>query len=153
MLASVHRPIGDKSMRMVRSAADHRLDILLLEALAPVRVLFGLRKFLRPERQVFLVHIAKCNDVLAGDASKMGFATAPRSDKSDVQLIAGSVRAEEPCSGKDQTCGAGVGHGFEEVPSFHAPSLAPKLGTVKTTPVPVIRWPIGWHGRPQPTKL
>ena len=124
MLAAVHRPVGDEGVRMIGGAADHRLDVLLVEALPPVHVLLGAGELLRPKGQVLLVDVAQGDDVFLGEAVEVGFAPAPGADEGDIQLVAGGVGAEEPGAREDEPCGSGEGDGPEEVASFHGASLA-----------------------------
>src|SRR2546426_6420958 len=49
----------------------------------------------------------------------MGLASAPRADQGDIQLIAGSIRAEKSHSGKDESGGPGEGKRFKKLASFH----------------------------------
>jgi len=65
MQTSIHGPVGDKSVRVVRGAADNRIQAFLIEALAPVNIMFGLRELLGGRGKVVLVHIAQGHDVLA----------------------------------------------------------------------------------------
>ena len=50
--------------------------------------------------------------------AEVGFAAAPRADQGDVQLIAGSIRAEKRRARKQQA-GPGDGERLEELASFH----------------------------------
>ena len=111
VLAAVHGPIGDEGVRVVGGAADHGVDVLLVEALAPIHVLLGPGKLRRGEGQVLLVHVAEGDDVLVGQAVEVGFAAAPGADEGDVELVAGCVGAEEAGAGEDEAGGAGEGDG------------------------------------------
>src|ERR1035437_10388299 len=95
MLAAIHAPIGNKSVRMVGGAADHRIAVLLVEAFPPVHVLLRPGELLRPKGEVLFVYVADRDDVLAGKTVEMGFGPAPRAEEGDVQLVAGSIGAEE----------------------------------------------------------
>ena len=39
--AAIHRPIGDEGVSVIRRATNHRIEVLLFEALAPIGILFG----------------------------------------------------------------------------------------------------------------
>ena len=84
MLAAIHGPVGDERVHVIGGAADHRLNVLLVKAFAPVNVLLSVGKLLRAECQVLLVHVAQGDDILAGDTAEMGFAPAPGADEGDV---------------------------------------------------------------------
>ena len=131
MLAAVHAPVGDESVGVIRRAADHRLNVLLVEALPPVHVLLGPGKLLRPKSQVLLVHVAQGDDILAHEAAEMGFAAAPRADEGDIELVAGGIGTEEFGSRQDKPGGSGESDGSEELTSFHGASLTPRKRVVK----------------------
>ena len=79
MLAAIHRPVGDEGVRMIGGAADHRLDVLLVEALPPVHVLLGAGELLRRKGQVLLVHVAEGDDVFFGEAVEERGVVKPQS--------------------------------------------------------------------------
>ena len=131
MLAAVHAPVGDEGVGMIRRAADHRLDVLLVEELPPVHVLLGPGELLRPKSQVLFVHVAQGDNVLAGEAAEMGFAAAPRADEGNVELVTGGIGAEEFGARQDEPGGSGESDGSEELTSFHRASLTPRKRAVK----------------------
>ena len=116
---------------MIGGAADHRVDVFLVDALPPVHILLGSGKLLRPKGQVLLVHVADGDDIFFGDAVEVGFAPAPGAEQGYVELVAGCVGSEESRPGKDESRGSGKGKGFEEVTSFHAASLVARQRAVK----------------------
>ena len=116
---------------MVGGAADHRIDVLLVEAFPPVHVLLRPGELLRPKGEVLFVYVADRDDVLAGKTVEMGFGPAPRAEEGDVQLVAGSIGAEEFGPRKDEPGGPGESDGSEELTSFHAASLATERCQVK----------------------
>ena len=97
--AAIQRPIGDESVRMVRSAANHGIDVLLLEALAPIDVGFGFRELLGGGGDVLLVHITQGHDVLARDRAKMREGPAPCTDHGYIELVARCVGPGERAAG------------------------------------------------------
>ncbi len=131
MLAAVHAPVGHERVRVIGRAADHRLNVFLVQTLAPIYVLLGPRELLRAKSQVLLVHVTQRDDVLRGHASEMRLTPAPRADESDVQFVAGGVGSEELGPWQDEPSGSGKGDGFEEVATFHAGSLVTQKRGVK----------------------
>src|SRR5207245_2405886 len=119
VLAAIHRPIGDKGMGVIQAAADDGLDIFLIQALAPIEIVFGIRKFPGSEREMFLVDVAQGDDVFGGEAWKMGLTPAPGSNQGHIQLVTRRVSAEQSCAGKNETRGSGESNGFEESDAFH----------------------------------
>ena len=113
---------------MIGGAADHGVDIFLIEALPPVHVGLGVGKPLGPESQVFFVDVAEGHDVLAGDGAKVGFTASPGADQGDVELVAWRVGSEQGRVGEDEPGGAGEGSRFEELTSFHC-GLSVRLRT------------------------
>jgi len=120
---AVQRPIADERVRMVRRAAEHRVEALVIEALAPVDVGLGLGEPLGAVREVLLVHVAESHDVLAGDGVEMGVGPAPGADHGDVELVAWCVGSGEHAAGQDGQPGPKGGAGFEELTSLHGDIL------------------------------
>jgi hypothetical protein len=86
---------------VIGGAADHGVQVLLIQALAPVNVVLGLGEARGGEGQVLLIHVAEGDDVFLGEAVEVGFAAAPGAEEGDVELVAGRVGAEELRAGKD----------------------------------------------------
>ena len=120
VLAAVHGPVGHERVRVIRRAADHRLDVLLLKAFPPVHILLGLGEFPRPEVQVVLVDVAEGHHVLGGHPAEMGLTSAPGADEGNVEFVAGGVRSEEPNFREDKAGRTTEGHAFEKLASFHS---------------------------------
>ena len=94
-------------------------EAFLVEAFSPVYVGLGIGKFFRAEREVFLIHVAKGDDVFAGDGVEVGFTPAPRAEQRDVEFVAWRVSSKEFDARKNERSGAGNGGGLEELASFH----------------------------------
>ena len=104
---------------MIRRAADHRVDVLLLKAFPPVHILLGVGELPRPEVQVVLVDVAEGHHVLGGHPAEMGLTSAPGADEGNVEFVAGGVRSEEPNFREDKAGRTAEGHAFEKLASFH----------------------------------
>src|SRR5579883_1040352 len=110
-------------MRVIRRAADHRVDILLLEALSPVHILLRFGKFIGGKTQVILVDITQGHHVFSRHAPKVRLASPPRSDQSDIEFVARSVGAEQSGFWKNKSSRPGECHAPEKLASFHAARL------------------------------
>ncbi|OPZ96414.1 MAG: hypothetical protein BWY71_01937 [Planctomycetes bacterium ADurb.Bin412] len=80
MQTPIHGPRGHKGMGMIRGAADHRIQILLLQAFPPIRIKLGIRELLRGYRQFLLVDIAQGRHILARQRVPVGHPPAPGPD-------------------------------------------------------------------------
>src|SRR5258706_12483157 len=80
VFATIHRPVSDEGVRVVQSAADDGVHILLLKTLAPVRVAFGPWKFLGGGSQMFLVDITDGDHVFVGNPLEMFLGAVPAGD-------------------------------------------------------------------------
>ena len=67
MQPAVERPVGDERMVMVGRANDDRIEVLLLKALAPIRVSPDSREALEGIREEVFIHITERHDIIVGD--------------------------------------------------------------------------------------
>ena len=84
VFAAVHRPVGDKGVRVIQRAADNGVNILLLQAFAPVRVTPGLGEFLGDGCESLLVDITEGDNVFVGNALEVVSRAVPDGDQGDV---------------------------------------------------------------------
>src|ERR1035438_6323996 len=84
VLAAVHRPVGDKGVRVIQCAADDGVNVLLLKTLTPVRVALGLGEFLADGSQSLLVDIAQGDNVFVGSSLEVISRAVPSGDQGDV---------------------------------------------------------------------
>ena len=101
---------------MVGGADDHRLDVLLVEAAAPVPIGLGVREKLQRFLRAVVVDIAQRHHVLVPEHVVVRGAAAPYADEGDVQLVAGGVLAAQRAALQDEQAGAG---GAKKVASLH----------------------------------
>ena len=82
-----------KACAVVGGADDHRVEVLLLQALPPVNVGLRLGETSQGIREPGLVNVAQRDDVLVGQRFVMGQAAAPHADEGHVEFVARRVLA------------------------------------------------------------
>ena len=75
--STVHRPNGNKSVVMVWGAADHRVEIFLVQTLAPILVSFGFRKILAGGSQSVGIDVAERYHVFLFQHRKVSGSPSP----------------------------------------------------------------------------
>src|SRR6266513_3550021 len=96
MLAMLQRQHGRKSMCMLAGAHDYCVEILrLIEELAEVSKLFGVRMLRSRRIQVPRVNVAERHDVLRRDARQIASPASARGDHGNIELIIHVLTAQE----------------------------------------------------------
>ena len=84
MEVAIQCPVGNESVRMIGRAAQHRIQTGVVQRLTPIRIDLRLREMLHRIRQVQLVDITDCDDVLILERPIVGMRTARGTDQCDV---------------------------------------------------------------------
>ena len=114
MQPPVHCPNGNKGVVMVRRANDYCIEVFLVQALAPILVLLGLRELLGGRGERLGIDVAEGDDVFFFQHVEMGGGPPPAANKSDIQPISGAVLPEERTAGKKHEPRASSGGGGEK---------------------------------------
>src|SRR5260370_39588793 len=87
MPAGFERRARNRGVYMIRRSANHRLDILLLHHLA--EVVIGLRgsQILACAGKVVFIHVAKGNNILAGDVAEVITSLPSNANAPNIQLF------------------------------------------------------------------
>ena len=105
-------------MVMVRRAADHGIQVFLVQAFAPVTILLRLGKFLSRGGKRLGVDVTKSDDVLLFEHPKMRGSSSPAADECDIEPVSRTILHEQRTTGKKQEAGAGGGGGSKKFTSI-----------------------------------
>jgi len=120
---AVQSPIGDERMRVIGGAANHGVDVFLLQALAPVDVVFRARELFGCLGEVLFVDVAQRNHILAFDGTEVSPSPAPRADQSDIQLVAGGTGTPQHTTGQDRQSNPGCHRRLQKLPSSNCAAI------------------------------
>jgi hypothetical protein len=118
MLASVHGPIGHKGVGVIQGTAYDRVNVLLLETDAPVRILLCFWPPFGSGGESGFIHIADRNNVLSGSTLKVFVGAMASRYKSDVELVAGRISSKQLQSRQNERSGAECSGIFQELTAF-----------------------------------
>ncbi|MBA7676531.1 hypothetical protein ES703_84773 [subsurface metagenome] len=119
MLAAVHRPDVDEGVGVVGRRADDGINVLLVEALAPVRVGFGPGEAPGCGGEGLVVYITQGDNVLALDVVRIRTTTPTDADDGDIELlIRRPAGLENPRLQGHQSC-SGHSVSLEERTTLH----------------------------------
>ena len=103
----VECPVGNECMVVVGGADHHGVESLVVEALAPINVGLGLRKFLQGMGEVRLIDVANRNHVLLLQPAIVGGGAAPGTDERDVEFVVRRLPGSPDPARQDQQSGGG----------------------------------------------
>src|SRR5262245_15046056 len=87
MQVSVQRPVGDKGMMVIRRANDHCVQPLVVQALPPVNVCFGIWKSLLSLGETSFVYITQGDDVFVGECVEESKSSAPTAEQRNIEFV------------------------------------------------------------------
>ena len=94
----VHGPVSNERMGKVGCAANHSIQIFLIQTLAPINVMFCFGKFFSSITQMFFINITKGNNIFTFKPAIVRLCSTPGADQGNIKFIAGRI-----LSGKNTT--------------------------------------------------
>ncbi|MCX6606873.1 MAG: hypothetical protein NTV52_25275 [Acidobacteria bacterium] len=116
VFAAVDGPVGDEGVVVVGGADYDGVNVLLIEALAPVVVGFGFGEDFETFLGAEVVDVAEGDDVFIAEDVVVGGAASPDADEGDVEAVAGGGLAAKDATTKNGEAGGGL----DEFSALHA---------------------------------
>lgn len=97
----MQRPVGNESVVMVRRADDHRIEVFVVEAVAPVGVGLRFGKLLKRKFHVGPIDIAQGDHTMLLEPKIVSLGPTVGTDERDVELVVRRLPGAQDTAWKD----------------------------------------------------